>query len=187
VASGRLGRNKVVKVFIEGSTDDTNGNLRIAFSELFKKLLAGNMPRIVMGNDTRQTLDKFINEKGADRKYALIDLDKPESEKEKVIEELAIKNYRDNVFFMIQEMEAWFISQPNILDDFYSTEISKKIPKKLATEIAHPDEELQKWTKDTKEKYHKIKHGVELLQKLDARKLCEDFEDFEQLIKKLSI
>ena len=87
---------------------------------------------------------------------------------------------------MIQEMEAWFFSQPEILDSYYSEKISKKIPKRLAKEIPNPSDLLYKLTKSTRKgKYHKVVHAVDLLQKLDANKLMNDFDDFKGLIKTL--
>jgi hypothetical protein len=35
------------------------------------------------------------------------------------------------------------------------------------------------------EKYHEIKHAVELLERLDATKLENDFPDFKRLIERL--
>lgn len=83
-------------------------------------------------------------------------------------------------------MEAWFISQPDILDKFHQADLTKKIPKKHASEFENPDEKLQEWTRDSKKgKYHKVRHGTALLEMLDADKLTEDFPDFKGLIKAL--
>lgn len=94
---------------------------------------------------------------------------------------------------MIQEMENWFLSQPDILDEYYGKDltikkaISEKLPKKKASDIEHPDEKLQELTKNTKRgAYHKIRHGVELLKKLDATKLEKDIPEFKKLIEKLT-
>jgi Domain of unknown function (DUF4276) len=87
---------------------------------------------------------------------------------------------------MIQEMEAWFISQPTILDKFYNHSISNKLAKKPAHEFPQLDKELQRITKDTsKGTYHKIRHGAQLLKLLDADKLCSDFKDFKRLVDSL--
>lgn len=46
-------------LFIEGSADRSNGALSQGFHKLLKKKLAGNMPRIIMGNGKYQTINKF--------------------------------------------------------------------------------------------------------------------------------
>lgn len=83
-------------------------------------------------------------------------------------------------------MEAWFISQPKILDDFYGNNISQKITIKDAETKAEPDKYLIELTKNTiRGKYHKVKHGVELLKKLDAQELANTSDEFSALIEKL--
>jgi len=84
---------------------------------------------------------------------------------------------------MIQETEAWFLSQPQLLDEFFGEAISTKIPDRDPQDISKPNKELQKWTRQSpKGKYHKVRHAVELLKKLDAEKLRNDFPDVNQLI-----
>ena len=91
------------------------------------------------------------------------------------------------VFYMIQEMEAWFLSQPTILDKFYKTNISTKIPQKSPKEIKEPDKLLVRLTKKTtKGPYHKVNHGTQLLELLNAEQLEQDFSEFADLIAKLA-
>ena len=64
-------------IYIEGTQDLDNGDLRLAFAKLLEKELKGKMPRIVMGNGKGQTVDKFQStplQKGEDR-YVLVDSD----------------------------------------------------------------------------------------------------------------
>lgn len=71
---------------------------------------------------------------------------------------------------MVQEMEAWFLSQPKILDQYYKVELSKKLPKPSPQHISNPCAILKQHTQKSKSKkgtYHKIKHGVDLLGLLD--------------------
>lgn len=177
-----------MKLFIEGTTDTTNGDLRKGFVKLLEKnaQLKDNRPRIVMGNDTQQTINKFLND--ADMTGCLlIDLDAPPSEREKKMTEYGLQQCAERVFFMIQEMEAWFFSQPEILEDFYGKDIIAKLPKKPATEISEPDKALQRLTEKTKKgKYHKVRHGEKLLEQLDVEKLRRDVKEVDRLIQKLS-
>lgn len=172
------------ELFIEGTTDGTNGFLREGFVKLFYQILKNHMPRIHMGNNTLETIRKYRFSQSDS--YALIDLDDNESNIKTVKDKYEI-NDNNKVFFMIQEMEAWFISQPDILDEFYGFSISDKLIKKNAKEFICPDEYLQGLTKQCKKgKYHKVRHGVELLKRRDANKLQNYFPEFDALIKELA-
>lgn len=176
----------MVKLFIEGSTDRTNGNLREGFAKLFGQKLKDQMPRLVMGNGKDQTIDKFMND-NSDEKFLLIDLDKNENQRTSEITALGLSKYQRSSFFMIQEMEAWILSQPNVLDAYYKGGISKQIPSKHSKEISDPSDELVKLTKRTRKgEYHKIKDAVNLLPLLDLSQLEIDFEDVKKLIQTLT-
>lgn len=170
-------RTQKVVLFVEGTNDDSNGDLRQGFENLLKKELAGKMPIIKLGNGINPTITKFKNTEGG--KFLLIDLDDVSDTRTE-----RLKMYKlpeSKTFFMVQAMEAWFLSQPDMLKSYYKTDL--KIPKKHASEISKPDIELQRLTKDTvKKEYHKVRHAVELLAKLDVKKLQEDFPDFKNLI-----
>jgi Domain of unknown function (DUF4276) len=179
-------------LFVEGESNSPNGDLRQGLSKLLEQKLKGKMPKIILGDGKTQTIKQFkTNQLGAKMSLLLVDLDKPESEKERDLEDYDLLDHAENVFYMIQEIEAWFLSQPKILDLFYGKDdngkfISEKIPSKNAMNIPNPDEMLQKFTKNTKrDKYHKIRHAVELLKLLDASQLEDDFPDFKRLIEKL--
>jgi hypothetical protein len=73
------------------------------------------MPRIVMGDSREQTIRKFQNEKRTTKKFLLIDLDAPKVKRTEVLYELKLQDAEVNTFFMIQETEAWFLSQPQLL------------------------------------------------------------------------
>ncbi|MCD4820154.1 MAG: DUF4276 family protein [Candidatus Cloacimonetes bacterium] len=173
--------NKIL--FIEGTKDDTNGDLREGFSKLLSQKLSGNMPRIKMGNNLKSTTRVFLNNKLSKIEYLLIDLDEKKSEKKNKLREHCLYQQKDKVFFMIQEMESWFLSQPEILDKFYGEILSKKINSETYQEIEKPAKFLQKITINSKKrKYHKVKHGVELLKRLDANKLENSSSEFKNLI-----
>ena len=92
------------------------------------------------------------------------------------------------IFFMVQEMEAWFLSQPNVLDDFYNHNISIKIRRNPA-EIENPSDKLFELTKNLpkKDPYHKVRHGVALLKLLDLNELMKTFHDVKRLIECIAI
>ncbi|MBI3509436.1 MAG: DUF4276 family protein [Bacteroidetes bacterium] len=168
------------RLFIEGTKEIRNGNLREGFGMLIEQKVRDKLLRIDMGGGKEQTINKF---KHSTNSKLLCDLDAPSPEIENDLKKNALEKAKDSVFYMIQEMEAWFISQPKILDQFYNMEISKRLPQKNASAFANPDEELQRITKDTKKgTYHKVNHGAQLLKLLDADKLYHDFPDFQRLI-----
>jgi hypothetical protein len=174
-------------LIIEGTSDTRNGNLRQGFHKLLEQQLKGKMPRIVMGDGKNQAIKKFLNYSNDRFPGLLIDLDKKESFKEDDLKKNKLYDKSVFVYYMVQEMEAWFLSQPKILDSYYSEKISKKIPNRPAMEISKPSDLLYQITKTSKKrKYHKVVHAVDLLQNLDAKKLMEDFEDFKSLIQTLS-
>jgi hypothetical protein len=178
-----------VILFIEGESNSPNGDLRQGFSKLLEQKLKGKLPKIILGDGKSKAIDKFKNNQlKGDLFLLLVDLDKSENERDSDLLENQLTSQKDNVFYMIQEMESWFLSQPKILDEFYGIDnqrkkVSEKLPKKKASDFANPDEKLMELTKNTdKGKYHKIKHGVELLKLLDATQLEKDFPDFKNLI-----
>lgn len=46
-------------LFIEGTSDRSNGVLRQGFHKLIRQLLAGNMPKIIMGNSKTYRFPKI--------------------------------------------------------------------------------------------------------------------------------
>ena len=175
-------------LFIEGTKDDSNGDLRQGFHKLLAQKLSGNMPRIRMGNGITTTIDGFKNNRLSKHCILLVDLDAPEAQKDMKLLAYTLLNLKDNVFFMIQEMEAWFLSQPEILDAFYGDKNTKKLSKKKSEDIDRPAEYLSELTKNTRNgSYHKVKHGVRLLGLLNAHKLEQSSTEFANLIKKLQM
>jgi hypothetical protein len=159
--AGPFGREPLVNrvLYIEGTKDDTNGDLREGFRILLEQKLKGKMPRLVMGNGKEETMNFFNNER-LNVKYThrnvVVDSDATELEKSREERE----KRAPDLFFMVQEMEAWFLSQPEILDERFGVAVSKKIPSGDVTNIPDPSDKLYQWTKDCKMPYHKVHHGV---------------------------
>ncbi|MEN0050804.1 MAG: DUF4276 family protein [Bacteroidota bacterium] len=183
-----MGKNKISKVLIiEGSPDTSNGRLAEKFGKLLRKELEQHMPKIYMGKGKFQAIKRFKDERKADFRFLLIDLDRDEEFKEEELANLDLEKYKEWVFFMVQEVEAWFISQPQILDKYYGIDLSKKLKSKHPEKVKNPAKLLQQLTKKTRkrEPYHKVKHAVDLLPLLDIQQLRTDFKDFDRLIKKI--
>lgn len=150
------------------------------------------MPVLKMMGGKDKAIDKFRELVRVDkRNLLLIDLD----ESEPSTNFLRAKNLdkiESHIYFMIQELEAWFISQPAVLDTFYgnarnSTLPSKRLTNRKASEIPDPKEELKKATKGhAKGTYDEIRHGTRLLPMLDTEKLKKEFPDVDKLFLKLA-
>jgi hypothetical protein len=179
-------------LFVEGDSDTTNGNLRQGLASLLERRIGKKMPTIILGGGKSQTVHKFLkNERDCDEALLLVDLDADDTNIDKDLEEYNLEERQTDVFYMIHEMDAWFLSQPDVLDNYYGLDaqgkkVSSKIPKRPAKDIPNPDELLQKITKTTKKgTYHKISHAVALLKLIDPHQLERDFADFENLITRL--
>ncbi len=174
-------------LIIEGTSDTRNGVLRQGFHKLLRQELKHKMPRIVMGDGKNQAINTFLNFRNERIPNLLIDLDDDDGMKDNDLKNNSLSSKSEFVFYMIQEMEAWFLSQPEIIDSYYSEKLSKKIPKRPAKDIPNPSDLLGKITKPTKKgKYHKVIHAVDLLQMLDAHRLADEFVDFKHLLESLN-
>lgn len=188
------------KLYIEGTKDGTNGNLDIAFGLLLEKELLGKMPRIILGNGRGTTVDNCCCQtlqKGETR-FLLVDADSSVSgTREEYAASFAKKfneqnpdrlfDFHDqNVFLMVQEVEAWLLSQPEVLDEFYGTDaFSKKMRGKKVQDINDPSDILSQWARNLNKNYHKVKHCCKLLPMLNTKKLSTDFDDFNKLLEVL--
>lgn len=131
-------------------------------------------------------IEKFSNGRLQGDRRLLIDLDGPTGSRKSDLENHALAQHSEAVFYMVQEMEAWFFSQPEILEEFYGPEIAKSLPGTFPADISEPDKVLENITRKTqKGKYHKVRHGTELLARLDPGKLENTFPDFKRLLKAL--
>lgn len=171
----------MVTVFIEGSSNDKNGNLRQGFGKLFEQKWKGHMPKIILGDDKHSTIRKFKGDKGSKKKLLLIDLDANEDARADQIQELELDENLS--FFMIQELESWFISQSELLNTYYGTDIKSKIQGKDPKNISNPSGLLAQLTKKSqKGEYHKVKHATDLLKQLNLTNLEKSFDDVKLLI-----
>jgi hypothetical protein len=127
----------------------------------------------------------------------LIDSDCPKSGIAKKLDELTLSDYKDYVFFMVQEMEAWILSQPQSIIKTYATYVykggleSEELFKLNVEDISKPWRELSriicKYYSEEKngtirsKKYSKLKDGPLLLANLNIAGLINTFEDANRL------
>lgn len=178
-------------IYIEGTSETDNGSLRNAFSRLLEKELKGKMPQVIMGDGKEQTIDKFLTKPMAnnERRLLLIDSDQPltADTKQRLVKDISNRDVNKNlfattanVFFMVQEAEAWILSQPDVLK---SVGLKKSFaPKCHASEISKPSLVLSDIDRKSGKQYHKVCEFVKVFPLLDTLQLKKDFEEFYSLI-----
>lgn len=130
-----------------------------------------------------EAIKKFKNDKQSSFKCLLVDLDKDPSHREVDIKENTLTNHSDLAFYMIQKMEAWFISQPDILENKWKSDCFYGFKKNNPQTIKDPDEELKTILKrNLNKKYNKVNDAVDLLMTLKPEELKNEFEDFNHLV-----
>lgn len=170
-------------LIIEGAANTDRGDLRSGFVVLLRKVINNKPLRFKMGNGKASSIDNFHN---ITPSLLLVDLDGAANTKAQALNVID-RNRRTEIFFMIIEMESWFLSQPEILDKYYGIDIARKLPANAHIVVIEPDKEIQKHTKGTRRgEYHKVQHGAQLLQLLEPNKLAQDFADFQDLITKIN-
>jgi Domain of unknown function (DUF4276) len=199
-----------VTIFFEGganpksnpnaNTIDNTARLRESFNKLLNAGLSSEqikieaMPAYSISNSVKiRHPDSLL----------LIDLDGDKSLKEKRIIDSQLSDIREYVFFMVQRMEAWILSQPQVLEG--TLKIHKIRGKSIVNDssihnkdpetIAKPDEilhtllgryfEITKNEKTRKMKYGKLKDAPKFLEKLDIEKLKKQFEDVAAIFTKI--
>jgi hypothetical protein len=180
-------KQKSKALFIEGESSEAVASLQQGFSKLFSQVLQGKMPKIYMGDGITTTIKKFKNNKREGISFLLLDLDGPEDDMAERLQHLDLNRYSGQVFWMVQEMEAWFLSQPALLDKLYGKGIAAKLPKKRPQLFSKPSSVLISLTKNTKRgEYHKVRDAVDFLENLDAQQLRKDFPEFDRLVRELA-
>lgn len=188
-----MGMGKKV-IYIEGTSETDNGSLRNAFSKLFEKELKGKMPQVIMGDGKEQTIDKFLTKPltANEHRYLLVDSDQPlvNNAKQSIVSSIKdrdvnkkIEATEDNVFFMVQEAEAWIMSQPNVLKSVGLK--TNSVPRCPAREINKPSNVLAEVYRKSGKQYHKVSGFVKIFTLLDTQQLKNDFEEFRLLMETL--
>ncbi len=180
-------------IYIEGTSETDNGSLRKAFSELLRKELAGDMPRIIMGDGKNQTIDKFHSTPVGkeEKRYLLFDSDEANPNKSSICSTInnekpnrKIDATSDNTFLMIQEVEAWILSQPDILHqrgiDISNFKVSN------VGNVTKPSEKLADLYRKNQLTYTKVREFVRVFPLLDTSKLKVECPEFKALIEALS-
>jgi hypothetical protein len=206
-------------IFLEGAivahendaaqTIDNSQRFRESFSRLFSTVFDENIKIIIdaRGGFTRASRD-FGNAQTLPIPLLLIDLDAPEAHRSTKLDSLCnefnLTNRRADIYFMVQKMEAWILSQPEKIEIYFenykkSADLIKhdnNLLNKDVKTIYHPDNVLntilgryfQKERKGriTRLKYGKLKDAPGLIEFLDFQQLRICFSDVENLFQRIS-
>ena len=175
-------------LFVEGSANTNNGDLRNGFGKLLAQANRP-MPQIIMANDTAGAVRRFQQEivkadSIFERVLLLVDLDGPEATRGAWLAQHNLLPHREQVFFMVQKMEAWFLAQPAVLHDFYAPRLPHALPRTAPIQVPHPDRVLIRCTSGHAKKgtYHKTRDGARLLSLLSLPTLKNTFTDVARLV-----
>lgn len=145
----------VVNVYVEGGIINDNVDATtMNNSEAFREELNRFMQRALNRNDIsvvvkkcsgyKEAAKQFVNATEEEENYLYVDLDrKPESRNEwfESLSDYGIEisqDKTDHVFFWIQEMEAWFLKQPEAIELWAEDESLKRKPGQNSPLSEHP-------------------------------------------------
>jgi hypothetical protein len=206
----------IIKLFFEGGADpnsnpnaetmDNTNKLRESFNQLFNSAFESEITQIeaapiYSAHNIKNIKPQLINNIST---VLLIDLDAPKTEKHQRIKDSDLIEIQERVFFMIQRMESWILSQPVKIEEcfwnFKKSDIliqeDNQIKNKNPEEISNPEKvltiilqryfEYEKAGKIKKLKYGKLKTAPDLIEFLDINQLRKDFDEVESLIIKVT-
>lgn len=165
----------VKQLFIEG-----NPQLRPGFSQLLQQKVKGNRFKLNLQGPDTEAVKVFQRPAAGEHKFLVVDMDGAHQTKDRRLSYLKIGTKdASRVFFMVQKMEAWFLSQPEVIKDCFRLQSIPAISRKAA-DIEQPDQYLADLVRP--KRYHKGKDAATMLPKLNLTKLEAEFEDVQQLI-----
>ena len=201
-----------VTVIFEGGADPSNNPsvetmdntnaLRIAMGKLLSSGLSDPNLRVIARPMYSITNVKNIVSNLKSNEVILIDLDGPPTQRKQRIADTGLTAIQSQVFFMVQAMEAWPLSQPHVIDQALSrfakptsnARTDESLEGKHPENIAHPDRLLiaiiARHFADPitgkKVVYGKLKHSPDFIQRLDIHALRKTFSDVEALLTAIS-
>ncbi len=204
----------IITVFFEGganptsnpnadTVDNTNA-LREAFNTLLNSGIENKNIKIIA--HPVYSIKGAVKRGGAGG-LMLLDLDGKKTLKSKRISDNELNDIEDCVFFMVQTMEAWILSQPDVIEQYFITTHLKRTTNRLSEDeaikgkhpetIIHPDNVLNSLLqghfysiksgtkKKLKYKGSKLRLAPSLIENLDINTLKETFEDVRGLLLKV--
>jgi hypothetical protein len=194
------------------TTINNSEKLREAFYKLLSKMVNPEQFNLIIeiGAGELYAANSFKKYANVDKRTSmLVDLDGPRTTKEHKLKYLEIDDFSETVFFMVQEMEAWILSQPDVILKCYQDRyIRKKANVNFEQtesllfqihpeEIKKPADKLKvllgryyaemKGNVEKKKKYGKLKDAPLLIENLDISRLIDTFDDMESLMNHIEL
>jgi anion-transporting ArsA/GET3 family ATPase len=192
-----------VRILLEGGSTDKNADAdtmdnSAALRESLSQLLSSGVSKqevsieAIMQGSYMSAVKAFQKDEKA---LLLIDLDA--NERTVLLQQLQLLENQNRVFFMVQAMEAWILSQPDKLETRYAKfKINTESVADYAEiagiptyQIPKPDAVLNRLLQHffelpngKKQKYRKLKNSYEMIAVLDVKRLATDFEDVKALL-----
>jgi hypothetical protein len=178
------------KIYVEGGGDQkrTLQACRIAFSKYFDKVVPGARPRVVACGAREKAYQDFangLNDPDYDRVLLLVDSEVPVSGEDDAWTHLNKRDgwnqpqgaANDAAHMMVQCMESWFVADKDCLENFYQDGFKPgALPARKEIELiskADVSAGLENATRHTKKgRYHKTRHGFDLLGRIDPNKVA---------------
>jgi hypothetical protein len=160
-------------LIIEGTPNESNGSLRVAFGRLLEK--AGiSHTKVVMAGSWSDALKKYSEYPNCTA-YVLVDGDAFQPKKAD-----HIPSYKCHV--MQPAFEEWLILESTALCDYYN---QHKGPKHNTSK---PTQAIKDWLKTNvpSRRYHKVQDAAKILVNMDTVLLRQKSSDFDTLVKALS-
>lgn len=204
-----------VTIFVEGGDlPNANANaqtvnntqaLRQAFNELINACFEEEKVRIKceMAGSYKSAIKQFTTQKvaGDTNIFLLIDLDNTRDKTSQRLAELGLSAFAREVFFMVQAMEAWILSQPERIvvcfQPHLTTSLEALQQDPLIAGITpesqiKPDRVLDHLLKnhfiknDKPLAYGKLKNAPDLIKALEINKLRSDFIEVHTLLESIA-
>lgn len=187
---------EAIKIYVEGGGKGTNKNATIklqrgfdAFLKELKELANAKKIRlqIIPSGSTDETYDQFILAvENSPQSFNLLLVDSDEAVADNQTARVFLQNKHkkwrlehvddEQCHLMVQIMESWFIADVDALKTYYGQGFKESVipQNQNVEEIAKKtvEKSLKDATAKTKKgRYHKIKHGGDLLERVEAKKV----------------
>ncbi|MET3128186.1 hypothetical protein ABID42_003305 [Arcicella rosea] len=190
-------------------TFDNSEKLRESFHQLLSTGL-DNADNISIEIDIKGSYTSVLKAIKSEKRVSsntlvLLDLEGDESQRDTRIKQYELEEYRDSVFFMIQAMEGWILSQPEAIErtcQQYERIIKSPMsefslihgikpesiekPDKVLNSLLQEYFQYEKGGKIKKVKYGKLKNSYLLIEQLDINELRKQFTDVNNLLNKIN-
>ncbi|GJM34445.1 MAG: hypothetical protein DHS20C18_34460 [Saprospiraceae bacterium] len=195
---------------ISAQTIDNSEKFRESFYQIFQELIQDNKFNLdISPSGPNKQAIKFFQKNLAKglNSILVIDLDETKDKKGEKYQEFGILDNQERVFFMVQQMEAWILSQIDKLEiyaaqeDFARKHVDQAIEEDPLIRGIHPEKIsepskklnvlLRKYfsikkmrrgkAKESPKSYGKLKDGPYMIELLSVKELIETFEDVKDL------